>query len=83
MKRLFGPCSHRSHFQLSIIFWGGFAMVVFTAWAMTSQIGDRWGFANAQLKRDVIERWGGHQLFRRHRPSGTPKAGPSLTSCYR
>ena len=33
-------------------------MVVFTAWVMSSQIGDRFGFANADLKRDVMERWG-------------------------
>ena len=39
-------------------YWGGLTMVVFTAWVMSTQIGDRWGFANADLKRDVMERWG-------------------------
>ena len=39
-------------------FWGGFVMVVFTAWVMSTQISDRFGFANGDLRHDVMERWG-------------------------
>ena len=38
--------------------WGCLAIVLVTAFAITTQICDRHGFANSELRDDVMNRWG-------------------------
>jgi hypothetical protein len=39
-------------------FWGSLAIVLFVAWVISAQVTDRTRFADADLHRDVMERWG-------------------------
>jgi hypothetical protein len=39
-------------------FWGSLGIVLFVAFVVSAQVTDRTGFANADLHRDVMERWG-------------------------
>ena len=39
-------------------FWGSLIIVLFSALVISLQITDRRGFANGELRRDVMERWG-------------------------
>lgn len=39
-------------------FWGSFAIVLGVAWVLAARITDRRGFADGELHRDVMERWG-------------------------
>ncbi len=39
-------------------FWGSLGIVLFSAWVIGTQVGDRWGFANSALYQDVLDRWG-------------------------
>ena len=39
-------------------FWGSLAIVVVVAAVISTQITDRTSFADSELKRDVMDRWG-------------------------
>ena len=54
MRRLFSWIALPSRFH----FWGSIAGVLLVSWTISQQVGDRRGFANAELHRDVMERWG-------------------------
>lgn len=58
MRRLFQTLFTPVSVPARHYFWGGFLAVVFTGWVMDTQLGHRWDFAGADLRRDVMERWG-------------------------
>jgi hypothetical protein len=39
-------------------FWGSFFFVLFSQYVISGQMTDRRGFANSELRQDVVERWG-------------------------
>jgi hypothetical protein len=56
MKRL--PILRWLRFPGRYFFWGSLLIVLFSSAVISRQITDRHGFANSELRRDVLERWG-------------------------
>ena len=58
MRAALGSITAFLRFPGRFFFWGSLGIVLFSAWVMSTQVSDRWGFANAELHRDVMDRWG-------------------------